>query len=56
MPSGRDEYRSSYATFTARERELERSRARRDAQEAATAAEPPDAAPPRAGASVPARQ
>jgi hypothetical protein len=30
MPSEKDQSRSSYGAFTARERELERSRARRD--------------------------
>ena len=35
MPSVRDHFKSSYGAFTARERELERSRARRDARDAA---------------------
>jgi hypothetical protein len=35
MPSERNQFKSSYGAFTARELELERSRARRDAREAA---------------------
>ena len=31
MPPSRDQFRTSYGTFMARERELERTRARRDA-------------------------
>jgi hypothetical protein len=34
MPTSRDQFKSSYGAFTARQRELERSRARRDASEA----------------------
>jgi hypothetical protein len=34
MSTGRDQFKSSYGTFTARERELERSRARRDVRDA----------------------
>ena len=33
MSAGRDQFKSSFGTFTARERELERSRAHRDARD-----------------------
>ena len=35
---GRDQFKSSYGAFSARERDLERSRAQRDAREAAAQA------------------
>jgi hypothetical protein len=38
MPTVKDQFKSSYGAFTARERELERSRARRDARDARDAA------------------
>jgi len=53
MPGERDQFKSSYGAYTARERELERNRARRDAREAEATPPatnvPPGAAVPRTG-------
>ena len=45
MFAGRDQFKSSYGTFTSRQRELERNRARRDAREATPDAGSPEARP-----------
>ena len=53
MASERDQFKSSFASFVARERELERNRARRDTSEATRPNVAPDARTPAAGEAVP---